>query len=85
MNDHRVRERINEESKIHPRVRVSLQTCKLNENEEVLEKALISMKDKVRKNNLKALLYILKALLADVPHLNGKKYTQSFMEFSTAL
>ena len=42
----------------------------------VVEKALISMKDKVRKNNLRALVYILQTLLADVPHLNEKKYTK---------
>ena len=85
MNDHKLRTRINEESKIYPRVRTSLQTCRLKENEDLIRRAMDNMKDEVRKNHLRALMYILQTMLAQVPHLNGRIYTQSSLEFDVAL
>ena len=86
MNDHQIRSRIHEESKVHPRIQISLQTCKVEENESVIKGFIEKMiNDERRKSNLKALLYILDLLLAEVPQLNGRVYTHSYLEFNLAL
>ena len=72
----RLRGQIRAESKINPLVEQSLQPCLISQNRGVLLGHLARLKDKQRRQNLKALLYIWDSLLAEV---DGRP--RSFMSF----